>query len=65
MKNLDQAVKLADLLQQADGGSYGVVYTTAYVGQGPYFVVEAEQVPILVKEGCRLMYRAERERVVA
>lgn len=64
MKTLEQAVRHARELQEVDGGSYAVVYSTGFLSMGPYFVVEAGQVPILVEEGATLVWQCP-EKVMA
>jgi len=63
MRTLEQAVRYAEALQEADQGRYVVVYSRGFIGQGPYFVVEAGQVPLLVEEGARVVW--EQEKVLA
>jgi hypothetical protein len=59
MKTLNEAIEYAKALEKVDQGSYAVVYSRGFVGQGPYFVVEVGQVPVLVAEGCKVVWEPE------
>lgn len=65
MKTLTQAVAQARELQAVDGGRYAVVRSTGFIGQGPYFCVHVEQVPVLVDEGAVLVWETIPEKVMA
>jgi hypothetical protein len=65
LKTLSKAILHARELQIADQGEYAVVWSEGFLGQGPYFVVEIEQVPFLVEEGAIVVWKTSRELVSA
>jgi hypothetical protein len=65
MKTLSKAILRARELQVADQGEYAVVWSEGFLGQGPYFVVDIEQVPFLVEEGAIVVWKTSGEMVPA
>ena len=63
MRTLEQAVRYAEALQAADQERYVVVYSRGFIGQGPYFCVQIDQIPILIAEGARVVWEPEKVEV--